>query len=366
MENVPYFEAPHQVTPICASAHAILDLRGYSHREDQLDKAPSMAALAFLTLAPATAQAQECALHYVTGVSMTPAQPNRMMVPVTLNGAPTMMILDTGGVVSQVTRETIDTMNLTERRSPRRVLDILGNMSRTSARVQAFTLGSLHFTDLDLQVESDLSLGGNSGGLVSTDLLARYDVDIDFGSNRLNFFEPSHCGKTQLYWPTEPVAVVPFALSDFHITVPMTLDGHRMSAVLDTGAPFTTLNLDAAERVFDLAPGKLQVFGSGGKSGPLQDVYTHRFSSMILEGIAVAHPQMLIVPFHVDSEETEPLWGHLPRLQHPSDVIIGMDVLRTLHIYIAYRERLLYVTRADSAAGQFLPPLWGVKGDPAQ
>ena len=42
------------------------------------------------------ARAQDCAtLHYVTGVSMTPAGSNIVTVPVTIDGVPKAMMLDT-------------------------------------------------------------------------------------------------------------------------------------------------------------------------------------------------------------------------------------------------------------------------------
>lgn len=308
-------------------------------------------------LASAPAAAQDCAApRYVTGVAMVPATPNSMMVPVTIDGVPKMMVLDTGGAISQLSRATLSEFNLPEQRSPMRVFDLEGHISRTRTRVPDLTLGAIDFAGTNLVVDANPNVESSFAGFLSADLLARYDLDIDFGSNRLNLFSPGHCGVGNLYWPSRPAAQVPFTLVDSHITVPVVLDGKPMMAVLDTGAPFTTLSMDTAERVFNLEPADLKMVVPRNDAAP-DGMYSHKFSTMTLEGVTVNHPAMLVLPFHRDSSATGRFGGHLQRMAGLPDVIIGMDILRTLHIYVAYDQRTLYITIADKEAAGLLPPI---------
>jgi hypothetical protein len=271
------------------------------------------------------------------------------------------MELDTGGVLSQLTRATLSQINLGEKPSDRRIVDLEGRASRTQTRVHDLSLGSLTFANMDIQVNTNPNIAPAVAGLLAADLLLNYDVDMDFGSNRLNLFMPSHCGAQQLYWPTLPLAVVAFDLRDTHITIPITLDGHGMTAIIDTGAPYTTLNRDTAWRLFDLDSSRLTPIAVApiavAAAGRPRDIYTHRFSSLTFDGVAVSNPTMLVLPFLSDPQATEPYWGHLPRLERMPDAIIGMDILRTLHIYVAYKERRLYITQADKSAADRLPAL---------
>ncbi len=320
----------------------------------------AMLIAALLCAIAAPARAQDCAsLHYVTGVSMTPAGGNVMTVPVTIDGVPKAMMLDTGGAVSELTRTALGEFNLPERVSPIKTYDVSGRLSRTLTQVHSLELGSVDFTNLALQIDADPDVGAPFSGLISDDLLSAYDVDIDFGSNRLNFFSADHCAAGGVYWPTRPLAVVPFHISDSHIVLPIVLDGYHMSAIIDTGSSFTTLNSDIARYFFGLKPGSvgMKKFDLGPGDAAQQADYSHVFSNLSFTGVTVSNPFMIIVPGRALLDELDPQWGHLPRRVSPPDVTIGMDILKTLHIYVAYKEHKLYITRADKAAAAALPPL---------
>ena len=304
------------------------------------------------------AAAQDCALaRYVTGVSMTAGKTNTMMVPVTINGVSKMMMLDTGGGVSQLTRATLSEFNLPEQRSPSRISDIRGDVSTTRAQVGSLTLGNVSFTGKALQVEADPSLGPPFAGLLSGDLLADYDVDIDFGSSRLNLFSPGTCGEHGLYWTGDAVAVIPFTLSGTHITVPVMLDGQKLSAIIDTGAPVTTMSVDAAHRFFNLTGDALgkNLARASTVFAPSNAVYVHQFSSLRFAGVTVNNPVTAITPVR-PAGAARGWWTPARRGTLP-DLIIGMEILRTLHLYIDYKDRKLYVTGAGKNAADLLPPV---------
>ena len=67
-----------------------------------------------LSLMAAAAQAQDCAPILLATLRMQDAEPdsNIRTVPVNLNGATRQMVLDTGGAITQLSRDTIEELKL--------------------------------------------------------------------------------------------------------------------------------------------------------------------------------------------------------------------------------------------------------------
>jgi hypothetical protein len=99
-------------------------------------------------------------------------------------------------------------------------------------------------------------------------------------------------------------------------------------AALDTGSPDTIMNLDRARDVF-----------GWGRNAPLRGIgngsYQYPFERLTFEGGNVPHPSITLVP------ESRIGLGVRP---HGESLIIGMDMLRKLHIYISYGQRKVYFT----------------------
>src|ERR1700744_2956847 len=49
----------------------------------------------------------------------------------------------------------------------------------------------------------------DGAGVLGADLLSHFDVDFDFGANKLNLFQPSSCGDRAVYW-SDTYAHFPF------------------------------------------------------------------------------------------------------------------------------------------------------------
>jgi len=159
-----------------------------------------------------------------------------------------------------------------------------------------------------------------------------------------------------VYWPASRVAVVPVAISGGHIVFPVKLDGQRLNALLDTGASISMLNLDIATRQFRLTPSAANTPAAGSLFNPQKaQIYTHTFKSLSLEGVTVANPKLRLLPDLVRLKlRSSPVpWEGGTRIASSSpnaglsDLILGMDILRHLHLYIAYKERRLYLTAAS-------------------
>ena len=256
-----------------------------------------------------------------------------------------------------------------------RLLSGSGNASTHYVHIDNFLIGNLG-GGVDLMVSPDSNMGANGSvdGVLAGDLLSRYDIEIDFAARKLNYFSPDHCdGKGGAGKPAATVAVVPITLgqtmrdtvqgngqemlngpADSHIRVPVTLDGKNFTAVVNTGAPNSTMNADVAKRVFGITadtPGSVPLGNAG--NDPDHKVFGHVFGSMSFDGVAVSNPHVIIRPNLVGSKDPDNSVATGSNIIHVDDGIgpeltIGLDVLKNLHIYIAYKERKLYVTAAGA------------------
>jgi predicted aspartyl protease len=310
----------------------------------------------------ASAQAACPPLTVVTSVDMRVGADGRAYVPARIADTPRSMLVDTGGFFTELTQAAADELKLSTRHTGLVVIGVSGDTTDVAARA-AFTLGSLHAASMDFMImpsvhrlAPDIS---DAAGILAPNLLRSYDVEFDFAGRKFNLLSQDHCEGKVLYWPAESVAVVPMVVSaQGHILVTVELDGHRLTALLDTGAASTVLNLETARNVFSLEPGTRDTPARGRLLGSRETTtYIHRFASLSFEGVAVTNLTIDLVPdlmrnkmFSGNSVE------HGTRLSDPNreaglgEMILGMDVLHHLHLYIAYKEKKLYLTPASPAA----------------
>ncbi|HXC53853.1 MAG TPA: pepsin/retropepsin-like aspartic protease family protein [Rhizomicrobium sp.] len=327
----------------------------------------SLAVAVTALLCGAAAAAEDCApLTRITALDLVPSLERREeFVPVTIQGVQKLMLLDTGGAMTEITTEAADELHLLRRRGNFKLYNMYGEFS------DQFAEGSLEVTPLRadsvaLAIAPGTRLFGDDtgiAGILAPDILKHYDVDVDFGADTMNLFSPDHCEGKVVYWKAQAVAVIPMrVLSSGHIIVPVLLDGQRVTATLDTGAYNTTLTLPVAQSQFHLQLGGADAPRTGSFPGkPNATTYRHVFSSLAFDGIAVNHLQVEIIPdllHQVLADATTPATGSRIRdprkLESDSSMLIGMNILLHFHIYIAYREEKLYVTPTETRP--VLPP----------
>jgi predicted aspartyl protease len=288
------------------------------------------------------------------------------LVPVEINGVPQKLVLDTGGAITQISSRAVKALGLKEESSRLKLYDLYGNASNSQVTVKTFDIGNARGENLKFQVSPIQNLEDRTGanGLLSSDLFLQYDVDMDFGANRLNYFSQDHCEDRVSYWPERPVAAVPVTLENGHINVPVTIDGHQLQAIIDTGADNSAMNVEVAATNFGIKPGS--------EDAPLVETpdsafgikeYNHKFSTLSFEGISVSNPKISIIADRTGISETKSSFRGTtsdPYGARTRQVIVGMNVLRHLHLYMAYKEKKLYISPAgtgesvlfkDAAAG---------------
>ncbi len=309
--------------------------------------------LPLLLLAATAARAQDCApAKLLATLPLHWAEPgsNIRTVPVSLNGQTRDMILDTGGALTQLSRRVIDELKLPVLPSGAAVYDINGRVSRQYATVKDFAFGDLHRDGAALMVwpEDKRPYAGE----LAQDMLQPYDVDVDFAQGVLKMYAKGHCPGPS-GWAAR--LRVPMHNTGWHLHIPVTLDGHLYDAIFDTGSRHTMMRLPAAQRDFhlDRDAGDMRPVAINGDD--FLHGYLHGFDTLSVGDMQFDRPQVLIVPDVMNHNADRSPMAHNPTHFHNEDLILpelslGMDVLKHLHLYLAFGEQALYV--APAAGGQ--------------
>lgn len=287
------------------------------------------------------AEAADCNLKLVNTVPIKMAyEGQRVLVSVTINGTPKQFLLDTGGATTQISAEAADELKLPITDSNVKMLDLYGNASTRAVKVDSFILGRLRDKNTTLPI---MTFRDNElfSGIFAADYMGKYDIELDFAGGKMNYFSPDHCPGKVVYWPTAAVAVVPILFGDMqHLVLDVSLDGHHLRAIIDTGAPSTTLYKAEAKRVFGLTDDS--------------ERFEHIFQKLSFEGLEVGNPHIQIIPDKTGSKDPNNSFVTGSRLHRiddgdPTDpvMLIGMNILTKLRLYIAFSERKIYITPAS-------------------
>ncbi len=311
-----------------------------------------------LTVAALPAMAAECkALQRMSSLDLKDLPSGRMGVTVAIADKPETLLIDTGGAFSQLTRRTVQELNLKPTRATTALRGVNGAVSDEMVRLPSITLGGFRQEGAYFFVAPDLDPNSNRtpefDGVLSPDFLQNFDADFDFAAHKLNLFSPDHCAGQVVYWQAPTVAIVPFTLDrGNHISFPMELDGKKVNAVLDTGAARTTLNLTLAQRVFGVDVNAQDVEKVGQLNGGFSaDVYRRRFKTLAVQSVTVVNPMVFLLPDLVTGQvrQAARTGSLIAEREGLPDLLLGMPTLSQLHLYVAYKEHKLYITVSSTA-----------------
>jgi predicted aspartyl protease len=314
--------------------------------------------LSIATGCPASAADQQCSLKMLASVDTESDPAGGMYVPGNFGGTRKYLLVDTGGVFHMLKPAVVKELGLTTRENQEfAMVDVLGQRTTKVARAPAFSIGNTTPVPVDFAVTAtDALLGDDTmAGLFFPGVYYRtLDVDLDFVGHKFSLLSQDHCPGNVIYWPNSGVAVVPFQFEGLHIVFPVKVEGYELMAELDSGASETTMFTRIARRL------GVDVDKSGdvAETGQLGDnanvrTYSHRFRSLAIEGITVSNPMITLIPDMNTRMQVGPSMGTrigTPRGSAEAEMLIGMSILRHLHVYIAAGEKNLYITAGAAAA----------------
>lgn len=288
----------------------------------------------------AFAQGQPCTLQLAAALPMTTGPDGRVTVPASVNNRPVRFLVDTGGTYATIDSSIADELQLPRARAPTQIL--AGNVAMNEmAIVDTLQLGQQRARGFSLIVMPTQTLTPNDDGLVGGSVLSHYDVEFDFAHAKVNLFSQDHCPGAVVYWTKSNYAAVPMQIDkEWHITVPVTVNGKQMTAIVDSGAADSVMSLETARDLFgiDAKDPAMKVVGSAAINGVARtQIYRYPFSTLTLEGVTVNNPEIDLVSR-----------ASFFRNYSGPQLVLGVGILRQLHVYIAYKEQVLYATPAEA------------------
>jgi predicted aspartyl protease len=201
---------------------------------------------------------------------------------------------------------------------------------------------------------------GKVAGLLGENVLRLADDEFDFPRHTLRFIEAKGCVGDQLvYWAHgQAISSVKLQHDGRHfgqLIGDVHVNGQRVRASFDTGAPITVLSLRAARRA-GVTPNSPGVVPNG-----------------MVEGIGGTRIMTWIAPINqvqIGSEtieHTRMLIGRIVAAHSGNGMLIGSDFFRAHRVYVAHRQARLYFTYTGgrvfafahhraSASAKALPP----------
>jgi predicted aspartyl protease len=288
---------------------------------------------------PALADPPPCGLQQAASLEMNIEPDGTVAVPVSIEGHPARLLVDTGSVYSSINSVLVDELGL-KRMLAGKTFELLGHVPLyTIVEPSSFRIGNLSANRIGFYVAPASAINLDAGGLLGPDIMSNYDVEFDFAHARFNLFSQDHCPGQVVYWTQQPYAQVAMQVdSEWHISVPVMLDGKPFDAMIDTGSSRSSMNMDALKSVFgiDETNPALKSLGKQSINGTAQvEMYRYPFQTLTLQDVEVRHPGIDLLPASAFGK-------HMPQL------ILGMETLRQLHLYIAYKEQMLYLTPAET------------------
>ena len=305
---------------------------------------------------------------------------NLVTVPVAINGTPRQFLLDLGTRPTKISQATVAALGLPEAARVTENIDAARTRSDLSfgsaplqatvrqtgsaanpetfgarVRLNSFTIGDATAKNMSFLVAKDGELVKDApyDGLLSNDFFKQYDVEIDFGTNRMTWLTPTTCTDPLqvAYWTNNGVAMVPMIVEGGQLKVPVTIEGHSIVAVIDTSSEHTVMRRDIAEQVMGFHADTPDMMPAGDtRDGLGQTVYRHLFPKISFIGsgsVTAGNIPVLIAANNVTGSDKEKVLGSQARSSDARipDLVLGMDVLHHLHIYAVFGQHRLYVTQ---------------------
>lgn len=291
---------------------------------------------AILLLAPESRAEDRCILTQVAHLPMTIGPDGRASVPMAINGRTVSMLIDTGHTISQMSAPAATRLGLTPQSYNPQHSHWYGNQYLDQyVAVRNVSLGAMSSDAMQLALVPAGTLPADYDGTLVPDILQHFDFELDFAGGFFSLYSRDHCRGQFYHWTQDAYATIPFSKDEFgHIYFPIELDGLEYRAELDTAAKFSQLAMrqfTSIAGVVDTDP-RLTMMSRSHEGAE----YKYPFKSLTFGGIGISNPGVRLEQgsFSIGDERSEAL--------------IGMDVLRKLHLYVAYGDEVIYATAASA------------------
>jgi predicted aspartyl protease len=266
----------------------------------------------------------------------------RVVVAGSVNRHEVRLMLDTGS-----NKSFIDQALATELELPRRATDRIASGANgikyiELAHVQEISVGGMSGGKIDLAVLEDVGGSEGLGMLVGADLLMHTDIEFNLPGKEVSFFSPADCEHADLgYWDknSQVVATVDSGAYDPRQVFDVLVNGQSVKAVIDSGAPRTSLDVDAAKRLGLTASSP----GARTPQKKSQTIFTLPLDSIQIGDETIKHERVAVIDFDGgDKSETATLHPEGGPAYAQIELLLGLDFLMEHRVLFAVKEHKIF------------------------
>jgi predicted aspartyl protease len=281
-----------------------------------------------------TASAQDCRPMHQAEFIVEPMG-NVPVVTVRINGGTANFLFDTGAERTIITAAAAKRLGVDAHYEyARQMRSIGGAVAGGDAKLRSFGFGGMVLGDFRILVGAvslPSFLGKPIDGLLGADFLSDYEVDLDLAHRRIILFAPPPCPITAPAW-TGPYATIE-ANRSLHdrLFFPVSLDGNRLAALIDTGAQLTTLDADSATAlgVTGTVLARDPITTLRGAAAEVVKSRAHRFAELRIDGETLRDQTIMVAKLGLQD----------------ADLVIGADFLRWQRVWLSYRSHRIFLER---------------------
>ena len=184
-----------------------------------------------------------CKLARATQLPLT-LEREHLYTHVEVNDGVANMAVDTGSFGTLLTKEAVARLKLPHPvETEGSVEGIGGYRSLSSLRTGHFGLGGLGGSNLTFSVPFGDWFHLPGDGILGMDILSRFDLDFDLPASRLVLYVPTQGCNAPSAALEQPLFVLPMHqnMSSPNVVIDVTIAGHNLRALLDSGSPGSLL-----------------------------------------------------------------------------------------------------------------------------
>ena len=269
---------------------------------------------------------------------------NIPLVQATIKGQPATFVLDSGSVGVVLTDSALQRLGLTTD-ATRAVTNVgIGGTSRSFVgNLRELKVGGMSVPDHEVQVlPSTAAIAGSSyvDGLFGASVLSVFEIDLDLPHRKVTLYSGRLCPTTVLPpWNFSYSTIDASQSANRRFLIPVDLNGHRLTALLDTGSARTVVTKDAAQSL-GISDAMLQqgphvtMVGTGPEK---PTGYLYRFQDITFG----------------DQTYTAPILVVADRVEAGVDMIVGEDFLAGHRLWLSYARKRVFIEKGPTA---ILPP----------
>lgn len=259
-------------------------------------------------------------------------QDRRPIVLGSLAGLDVPFIIDSGAAYSLISPAAVERIGAKPRGSGR-VAGVSGRVEVQAVSLPNVRLGQLQAPRMDFLVGAPTLFGDQVGGLIGQNVLGHSDIEYDLSGGVIRLIQATGCkGAALAYWSDAPevLKLEPMSRRFPHIQGVVSVDGVRLRAVFDTGAPRSIMTLKGAARagITPQSAGVAPAGRSGGMDGRTIDSWSAPVGVVEIGGETIRDTRLTIADFA------------LPY----ADMLIGADFFLSHRLVVSPDQGRMYFT----------------------